>query len=420
MSFFAQYPVKGSGSSGGGGSPSGIDFGDGSDGAAVLNGTNTYSFLSLGGMFTFTVTAANATITATYTDSVGTVFNVMSTISGSTTLVTTSGLRPSPSSGTLTLASGTGDATITYASSVLTNPTYYTLRPIFLTDLTISAGTTLYCLPNSIFGTGTLANAGTISASGSDGAAGGLNSGVPTQGTGGAGGNPGGNFTINNALNPLLSSTDLGSGSVGSNGAGSVVAQPGQLGNPGSSIGPYGLTSNASGNGGNGTAGLGGLGVSPILSGSYSFRKLSVHLISGVIVVGGGCGGNSGGSGGSDAVHEGGGGGGGGGSGGVIGIWFNTINNTGTIVSNGGNGGAGETPPLFSTGVGGGGGGSGGSGGFVYIIAETWTAAGTIHVLGGTAGAAGTGKGTGTNGTAGGVGSAGLVMKFNTTTGVWF
>ncbi len=68
----------------------------------------------------FTVTAANATVGATYTAS-GFTFTVKATIAGATTLYTTSSsTTPPASSGTLTKASGTGDATITYSAYALT------------------------------------------------------------------------------------------------------------------------------------------------------------------------------------------------------------------------------------------------------------------------------------------------------------
>ena len=63
---------------------------------------------------TFTVTSASATIGATYTNNSQT-FTVTATISGAVTLVCTSPGSPA-SSGTLTKASGTGDATITFSS----------------------------------------------------------------------------------------------------------------------------------------------------------------------------------------------------------------------------------------------------------------------------------------------------------------
>lgn len=72
---------------------------------------------------TFTVTSANATAGATYTNN-GQTFTVVSTISGGTTLVCTSPGSPA-SSGTLTKATGTGDNTITFASVVSTTQYVY-------------------------------------------------------------------------------------------------------------------------------------------------------------------------------------------------------------------------------------------------------------------------------------------------------
>jgi hypothetical protein len=66
--------------------------------------------------FVFTVSSANATQGATYTDSAGNIYTVQTTIAGQTTL-TTSGLPVAPPvPGTLTKASGTGDATITWSA----------------------------------------------------------------------------------------------------------------------------------------------------------------------------------------------------------------------------------------------------------------------------------------------------------------
>ena len=63
---------------------------------------------------TFTVTSANATVGATYTNNSQT-FTVTSTIAGGTTLKTTY-TGDSAASGTLTKATGTGDATITFSA----------------------------------------------------------------------------------------------------------------------------------------------------------------------------------------------------------------------------------------------------------------------------------------------------------------
>lgn len=62
----------------------------------------------------FTVTAANATVGATYTNNSQT-FTVLSTISGDTTLFTSNTTGLPLASGTLTRTSGTGDATITFS-----------------------------------------------------------------------------------------------------------------------------------------------------------------------------------------------------------------------------------------------------------------------------------------------------------------
>jgi len=65
-------------------------------------------------IYTFTVTAANATVGATYTNN-GYTFTVSATIAGGVTLVC-AGTGAPASSGTLTKASGTGDATITFSA----------------------------------------------------------------------------------------------------------------------------------------------------------------------------------------------------------------------------------------------------------------------------------------------------------------
>lgn len=64
--------------------------------------------------YTFTVTSANATSGAVYSNN-GQNFTVVGTISGGTTLVCTGASDPL-SSGTLTKVSGTGDATITFSA----------------------------------------------------------------------------------------------------------------------------------------------------------------------------------------------------------------------------------------------------------------------------------------------------------------
>ena len=89
------------------------------------DGSTTFNVPNLQGVFPrgagtqnryqFTVTSANATAGATYTNNSQT-FTVLNTISGSTTLVT-NGTGAPTASGTLTKASGTGDATITFSAN---------------------------------------------------------------------------------------------------------------------------------------------------------------------------------------------------------------------------------------------------------------------------------------------------------------
>lgn len=82
---------------------------------------------------TFTITSGNATIGATYTNN-GATFTVAKTIAAQTTLITQYFTGAPSSSGTLTKATGTGDATITFSATsgnkspvtaTTTNPVYY-------------------------------------------------------------------------------------------------------------------------------------------------------------------------------------------------------------------------------------------------------------------------------------------------------
>jgi hypothetical protein len=82
-------------------------------GGGIPIGTTVVSLIS---STVFTVTSANATVGAIYSNN-GQQFTVTTTIVAGTTLTTTQTGTPF-SSGTLTLVSGTGDATITFSSSV--------------------------------------------------------------------------------------------------------------------------------------------------------------------------------------------------------------------------------------------------------------------------------------------------------------
>lgn len=76
------------------------------------------SVATTGNTWIFTVTSANATAGATYTNN-GLTFTVVNTISGGTSLTCTSAVAGAPTAnGTLTKASGTGDATITFSAVV--------------------------------------------------------------------------------------------------------------------------------------------------------------------------------------------------------------------------------------------------------------------------------------------------------------
>lgn len=93
--------------------------------SSALKAPTVQSFASTGSTvgYRFTVTSANATIGATYTNN-GNTYTVIATISGATTLYCSQAAAPQ-ASGTLTKASGTGDSTITF-SAAATYATYTT------------------------------------------------------------------------------------------------------------------------------------------------------------------------------------------------------------------------------------------------------------------------------------------------------
>lgn len=87
--------------------------------------------------YLFTVTSANATVGATYTNN-GNTYTVLGTISSGTELFCSQSAAPQ-ASGTLTKASGTGDATITFSAAVAAgtyttpsspSPTYIRVRMV--------------------------------------------------------------------------------------------------------------------------------------------------------------------------------------------------------------------------------------------------------------------------------------------------
>lgn len=119
--------------------------------------------------YTFTVTAANATAGATYSNN-GQVFTVATTISGGTSLLA-SGTGAPTASGTLTKTSGTGDATITFSTVIEVTSILLTINSngsaslttvpqtgstvIKLIDKTTAAGVWVVNSPNVINGANT-------------------------------------------------------------------------------------------------------------------------------------------------------------------------------------------------------------------------------------------------------------------------
>lgn len=412
-------------------------FGDGSDGSATLNGTNTVPWAQLLTQFTFTISAANAAVGDIFTDAAATHWYIVRTAcNGCTSLVTYgNGLPSSGTSGTLDIFSAPGGpTTITYSArsqSTATNA-YIVTRSPYLTSLTLNSGTTLFPNQFVIRGTGTLTvNSGaTISSNAAIGLVGGRAGGVTTVGAGGAIANtPWGGPASGNAVPPFLTTNYNGeSGYAGNAASGAAGATgDGTQGNAPAAP-PNAIAGTTSGNGGAGGAGSGTVGGVtqpgyPTYGQFFSFTPRYVLQTPAITPsgsspgIGGGLAGASGGSGGGDGATEGGGGGGGGGGGYPMFLYFNSIVNSGTISANGGAGGAGES--VTGGNRGGGGGGGGGSGGLIYAIANTFTTTGSYTVTAGAAGAAGTKSGTGVNGSAGTAGSAGLVLRYQLSTGTW-
>jgi len=266
---------------------------------------------------TFTVTSANATAGATYTDGYGSTVTVLRTIVAGTTLETTATQLPTGS--TLTKASGTGDATIAFSADTNTG-IYHTPTspaPLYIKVTMVGAG----------------------------GGGGGSASGF-TGGTGGTGGNT----TFGASL-----TAGGGSGGQGNTGSGSL---PGSGGTNTISIGTT-LVNVQGGGGGTGdnssaTAGGpgGGIGGSSAFGGAGAggAAVVATNGISGVANSGGG----GGGGGEQFGVYS---SGNGGGSGGFIQTIISSPSSTYTFtIGVGGAGGTGTT--------------TGGNGGSGFILVE--------------------------------------------------
>jgi parallel beta-helix repeat protein len=258
------------------------------------------------------------------------------------------------------------DGTTTFNGwSALAGSVYTMSRDVFCTTLVVNSGVTLKTNGWRVFGTVSIANAGTISSIGGSGS--GATAGASPYST------PNCMFAGN-------------AGGAGGTGAGA------QGGNSGSGLGTG--TGSA---GGAGTSGAGGTARAFRSAITSMFRNPSTILAAvtafanATIQVGGGYGG---GSGAGDGTNSGGAAGGGGG---VIALLAPVITNTGTISAAGG---AGATPATGNCG-----GGAGGGGGLILPYTLTPWAAGTTSVAGGTQGS---GVGTGAAGTAG---TAGTVLN---------
>jgi hypothetical protein len=261
-----------------------------------LSGSGTYN---LG--YTFVITAGSATAGATYTHN-GVTYTVLNTIAGATQIILTGSAAPLPT-GTLTKASGTGDATLTFSQY---------MAPLYLkvtapggggggggSGTSVSGGTgtvggtTTFgiSLITAVGGNGGLGN-GTVSVGGSatinapafgytvpggsgSGAGSASTAGIYHAGGSGAptmfgGGGPGSNANAGSAAIP---NTGSGGGGGGNNGvAGSSAGTGGGAGGTAVAIIPnpaatYAYTVGAGGNAGAaGTSGLaGGAGASGVI-----------------------------------------------------------------------------------------------------------------------------------------------------------
>jgi hypothetical protein len=377
------------------------NWGDGSDGAylgasglTLLTRDMYYSSMAWPAIFTFTVTSANATAGATYTNN-GQTFTVQTTIAGGTTLVCNVGTGPPTSSGTLTKATGTGDASITFSAEVTSNNTgtinggAYKIFVSGILDWTNTpAGALFFNGNNGAASTGTAAGAAGVSA-GAAATLGGSN-------VGGAG--------IAGIVGVGAQATATGAVAVG-NGGGSGTSGAG------------GGSGSSGGNQAGGSSRLGALITSVLL-----MRRYAVNLLKGATLISSGAGAPGGGSGAGDSVSVlGRGSGGGGSSAGNIGIYANTIkrNSTGpanVVQVNGGNGGNGGATATGNTG--GGGGGSGAGAGWIYVAYAALLGTAQTNMFqaqGGNGGNGSNGAGTGTGGNGGQGGSGGRITLLNVT-----
>lgn len=311
---------------------------------------------------------------------------------------------------------GTADGSTALAGATLGGGNYTLTRDIYLTNLTVSTGVTIFPAGYRIFGNGTLTMNGTAKidtsgGNGSDGA-------QVAYGPGGAG----------VAAGYLSASGAGGDGNYQSDGG-----TPTHAGQPGVSPSNSIDTGATGGSGGNGGHAGGSSGGSPGQGGgtpTASNVKLIANWHLATLLDIGSTGstikftpGGSGGGGGAGETGDTGnrlpGGGGGGGAGGIIAVYFRiiTIGASAILSAKGGNGGkGGDGVNCFSRGTGGAGGGGGGAGGVIILVYNTLNNSGSLLVTGGTHGNGGTATGQGTPGSVGGTngtdGSAGTIYQF--------
>lgn len=257
--------------------------------------------------YTFTVTAANATLAATFTNNAQT-FTVVYTIAGTTTLVC-SGTGAPGSSGTLTKSGGTGDSTITFAS-VVANGTYNLPSGCFYIRVRMVGGGG---------GGGAVTSAG----AGSDGGDTTFGSSFLTAGGGKGGptgvnsGNRGGLGGTSTIVGPtgLLPAGNAGGGGVNTTNTGTAMG-PGGNGGGGAFFGGGGSgqgnnsgtasTAGAVNTGGGGGGGAGGNNTQQGGSGGGGAGGIDVIITSPsatyVFTIGAGGAGNGGGSAGGDGA----------------------------------------------------------------------------------------------------------------------
>jgi hypothetical protein len=304
---------------------------------------------------------------------------------------------------------------VTTILGVVPSDNVYTLtRSVFASTLTVNNGVVIVTNGYALRCSGVFTNNGTIQFNGAAGGAGGTGT-SNAGGSGalapeGAGPDP---SDVPISTNPAyFNLRSAGSGSTNSNGGAGYSVSQDTL--PNVAIGSSGGNSGAGGNGSSHAGGTAGSATSSMTYVPWGtvFNPIPEQNPTPLGGYGAGGGGGSG-----DGTHGGGGGGSGGNSGGMVYIAAQTLANNGTIEALGGQGGNGGNG-YASGNCGGGGAGGGGAGGIVQLVYVSLTL-GTVSVAGGSPGSIGTGSGTGANGNAGTAGSAGVILKYNTSLGIY-